>query len=141
VVVKKGDMVKVQYTGMLDDGTVFDKSKDEEPLEFTVGIGQIIPGFDSAIEGMKLNEEKKITIKAEDAYGSKDETLIMKFPRTSLPGNFTPEKGTVIELKGQDGRTIPATITEVTQNDIAVDLNHPMAGEDLTFDIKVVGVG
>jgi peptidylprolyl isomerase len=139
-IVKKGDSVKIQYTGSLEDGTIFDSSKAGEPLEFTVGGGQIIPGFDEAVEGMKLNEEKKVTIKAEDAYGERDETLIREFPRNSLPENFKPEKGMVIQLQDQTGRPMPATIIDITENSITVDLNHPLAGKDLTFDMKVVGI-
>ena len=139
-VVKKGDKVKVQYTGSLEDGTVFDSSKAGEPLEFTVGSGQMIPGFDKAVEGMKLNEEKKVTIKAEDAYGKRDEALIMEFPLASLPKNFKPEKGMMIPLQDPTGRQIPGTIIDITENSIIVDLNHPLAGKDLTFDIKVVGI-
>ena len=138
--VKKGDRIKVQYTGTLQDGTIFDKSKEEEPLEFTVGSGQIIPGFDKAVEGMKLNEEKKVTLKPEDAYGKRDETAIREFPKSSLPENFKPEKGMVIRLQDQTGRAIPGTVTDITENNITIDLNHPLAGKDLTFNIKVIGI-
>lgn len=138
--VKKGDRIRVQYTGSLNDGTIFDKSKEEAPLEFTVGSGQIIPGFDKAVEGMKLNEEKKVTLKPEDAYGKRDETAIKEFPKNSLPENFKPEKGIMIRLQDQTGRPIPGTITDITENNITVDLNHPLAGKDLTFDIKVIGI-
>lgn len=140
MIVKKGDRIKVQYTGRLGDGSIFDKSKMEEPLEFTVGSGQIIPGFDRAVEGMKLNEEKKVTILAEDAYGQRDETLIKEFPRVSLPENFKPEKGMAIRLQDQSGRAIPGIIIDITENNITIDLNHPLAGKDLIFDIKVVGI-
>ena len=138
--VKRGDKVKVQYTGTLQDGTIFDKSKEEEPLEFTVGSGQIIPGFDKAVEGMKLNEEKKVTIKQEDAYGKRNETAIREFSKNSLPENFKPEKGMVIRLQDQTGRAIPGTVTNITENNITIDLNHPLAGKELTFNIKVVGI-
>ena len=140
IVVKKGDRIKVQYTGTLQDGTIFDKSKEEEPLEFTVGSGQIIPGFDKAVEGMKLNEEKKVTIKPEDAYGKRDETAIREYLKKALPENFKPEKGMVIRLQDQTGRAIPGTIIDITENTITIDLNHPLAGKDLTFNIKVVGI-
>ncbi|MBA7483011.1 Trigger factor [subsurface metagenome] len=139
-VIKKGDRVKVQYTGSLNDGTIFDKSKEGEPLEFTVGSGQVIPGFDKAVEGMKLNEEKKVTLKTEDAYGKRDETAIREFPKNSLPENFKPEKGIMIRLQDQTGRAIPGTVTDITENSITVDLNHPLAGKDLAFDIKVIGI-
>jgi peptidylprolyl isomerase len=138
MVVKKGDRVKVQYTGTLDDGTIFDKSEEGDPLEFTVGSGQIISGFDNAVGGMSLNEEKRVTIKPEDAYGQRDEALIKEFLRSSL--SFTPEKGMVIRLKDQTGRSIPGTITYVTETGIVVDFNHPLAGKDLTFNIKVVAI-
>jgi len=138
--VKKGDKVKIQYIGSLNDGTIFDKSKEEEPLEFTVGSGQVIPGFDKAVEGMKLNEEKKVTLKTEDAYGKRDETAIREFPKSSLPENFKPEKGMVIRLQNQTGRAIPGRITDITENNITIDLNHPLAGKDLTFNIKVIGI-
>ena len=139
-IVKKGDRVKVQYTGTLQDGTIFDKSKEGEPLEFTVGSGQLIPGFDKAVEGMKLNEEKKVTIKPEDAYGKRDETAIREYLKDALPENFKPEKGMVIRLQDQSGRAIPGTITDINENSITIDLNHPLAGKDLTFNIKVVGI-
>jgi len=138
--VEKGDIVKVEYTGTLRDGTIFDKSKEGEPLKFTVGSGQIIPGFEKAVEGMKLNEEKKVTIKPEDAYGKRDETAIREYLKKALPENFKPEKGMVIRLQDQTGRAIPGTIIDITENTITIDLNHPLAGKDLTFNIKVVGI-
>ena len=140
MIVKKGNRVKIQYTGSLNDGTIFDKSKEGEPLGFTVGSGQVIPGFDKAVEGMKLNEEKKVTLKPEDAYGKRDETAIREVPKNSLPENFKPEKGMMIRLQDQTGRPIPGTVTDITENNITVDLNHPLAGKDLTFDIKVIGI-
>ncbi|MFB0526903.1 MAG: peptidylprolyl isomerase [bacterium] len=140
IITKKGDKVKVQYTGSLNDGTIFDKSKEEEPLEFTVGSGQVIPGFEKAVEGMKLNEEKKVTIKPEDAYGKRDETAIREYLKKALPENFKPEKSMVIRLQDQTGRAIPGTIIDITENSITIDLNHPLAGKDLTFNIKVVGI-
>jgi peptidylprolyl isomerase len=139
-VVKKGDRVKVEYTGILKDGTIFDKSKTGKPLEFTVGSGQIIPGFDKAVEGMKLNEEKRVTIKAEDAYGKRDESLVREFPKKSLPKNFNPKKGMVVGLRDQNGRLIPRTVKDVTEKSIIIDFNHPLAGKDLTFNIKVVDI-
>lgn len=140
MVVKEGDKVQVAYTGTLNDGTVFDRSNPGEPLEFTVGSGQIIPGFDEAVRGMKLDEEKRVTIKPEDAYGNRDESLVRTFPKSSLPENFLPEKGMVIGLQDQTGKSIPGTIVDIGNEELTIDLNHPLAGEDLTFDITIVSI-
>ena len=139
-VVKKGAKVKVHYTGRLVDGTIFDSSKERKPLEFTVGSGQMIPGFDKAVEGMKLYEEKTVTIKAEDAYGKRDRTLIREFSLTSLPQNVEPKMGMVIQIQDQNGSPMQGTIIDITENSVIIDLNHPLAGKDLIFDIKVVGI-
>ncbi len=141
MVVKEGNKVKVQYTGKLEDGTIFDKSKEAEPLEFTMGGGEIISGFEKAVEGMKLNEEKQAKIKAKDAYGERNEDLIRRFARSSLPPDFKPEKGMVIQLQDASARQILGRIIDVAEEDIAIDLNHPLAGKDLIFDINVVGIG
>ncbi len=138
--VKKNDKVKVHYVGTLDNGTIFDKSGNEELLEFVVGTGQIIPGFEDAVLGMNINEEKKVTIKAESAYGQRNESLIGDFPRTSLPKDFTPQKGMVITLNDQEGRAIPATIVGLAEQNIIIDLNHPLAGKDLNFTIKLISI-
>jgi len=138
--VKKGDKVKVEYTGKLKDGTVFDKSKEGEPLEFTVGGGQIIPGFDKAVEGMEVEEEKQITLEPEDAYGKRDESLLREFPKSSLPENLKPEKGMVLKMHDQSGNTLLATLVDITDENLKIDLNHPLAGKELTFDLKVVGI-
>jgi len=138
--VKKGDKVKVHYTGRLEDGTVFDSSENRDPLEFTVGSGQLIRGFDKAVEGMKLNEEKTVTIKAEDAYGQRDETLVTEMPVTSLPENVEPKVGMSIPIRDEAGRQRLGTIMNIAGDTIAVDLNHPLAGKDLIFDIKVVSI-
>ena len=138
--VKKNDKVKVQYVGTLANGSIFDKSTENEPLEFVVGSGQLIPGFEQAVLGMTLNEEKKILIKAEDAYGQKDDRLIKAFPLSSLPQDFKPQQGMVISLSDDAGRSIPATITDITPAAVTIDLNHPLVGEDLNFQIRIVGI-
>ena len=140
MVVKKGNTIKVQYTGKLEDGTVFDKSKKGEPLEFNVGSGKIIPGFDKAVEGMNLNEEKKVTLKPEDAYGRRDKTLIKQLPKSSLPEDLKPDKGMVLKLQDKSGRSIPATVLDITEDNLVIDLNHPLAGRNLIFDITVVDI-
>ncbi len=135
ITVKKGDKVKIHCTVSLKDGTVFDKSKEGKPLEFTVGNGQMPRGLDRAVRGMKLNEEKKVTIKANDAYGKRNEDLVMKFSRTDLPENFEPRKGMIIKAQG-----IPGTIVNIDETHVILDCNHPLAGKDVVFDINVVGI-
>ncbi|MBU1122684.1 MAG: peptidylprolyl isomerase [Candidatus Omnitrophota bacterium] len=137
---QKGSKVKVQYTGKLADGTIFDKSQDNDPLKFTLGSGSIIPGFENAVEGMQLNEEKQVIIAATDAYGERNEGLVREFPNSAFPEDFVPQKGMMISLGDPSGKAIPATIVEVSQENVKVDLNHPLAGKELVFDIKVVSV-
>lgn len=140
MVVKNGDTVKVQYTGSLDDGTVFDSSEGRDPLEFTVGSGQIIKGFNDGVIGMKKGEEKKIHIKSAEAYGERNPQLLRRIPRSALPQDREPQVGMVLGLVRQDGMQGEARITEVTAEDIAIDLNHPLAGKDLTFAIKLLEI-
>ena len=138
--VSNGDTVKVEYTGKLSDGSVFDSSEGGDPLEFTMGEGQLIPGFESAVEGMEVDEEKTVTISADDAYGQKNDDFIQDFPKESLPDEIPAEKGQQLQLQTQDGQAIPGLITNVSDDKITVDMNHPLAGKDLTFDIKVVEI-
>jgi FKBP-type peptidyl-prolyl cis-trans isomerase 2 len=139
--VKKGSKVKIHYTGTLDDGTVFDSSENHgKPLEFEVGAGMVIPGFEKGILGMKKGEEKNIKIKPEDAYGNPNPGLVKKIPRQHLPPEPEPKKGMMLALRTPDGRQIPAIIAEVTDEDVTIDLNHPLAGKTLNFKIKVVEV-
>jgi len=140
MIVQKDKKVKVHYTGTLNDGSIFDTSENSDPLEFTVGLGQMIPGFEKAVEGMKLHEEKEVTISAEEAYGERDETLMRDFPKTSLAEDFTPAIGMVIGLSDNAGRTYPATVAKVAEESITLDLNHPLAGQDLNFKIKVISI-
>ena len=136
--VKKGDKIKVEYTGTLDDGTVFDTSKEKEPLEFEVGSGQIIKGFDEAVVGMEKGEEKSIKIESKDAYGDPNPELTKKIPREHLPKEQELKPGMMLRLKTPDGRQIPAKITGVTDKEITIDLNHPLAGKSLNFKVKIV---
>ncbi|HBU70059.1 MAG TPA: peptidylprolyl isomerase [Elusimicrobia bacterium] len=138
--VSVGSKVKVEYTGRFNDGTVFDKSKEGEPLEFVLGDGRLIAGFEVAVEDMSLNEQKTITIAAENAYGPRDESLVRKFGKNLLPDNLKPQNGMVLTLHLPNGGSVPATIMDVSETDIVVDLNHPMAGKELIFDIKLVSV-
>lgn len=139
--VKKGDNVKVLYKGTLENGEVFDESPKDRPLEFTVGAGQMIPGFDKGVEGMKLKEKKTVTIPADEAYGQRDENRKQSFPKSQLPKEIVPEVGMTIGLMHpQTGRPIPAKIIEVTDKEITVDLNHPLAGKTLVFEIEVIDI-
>ncbi|HAK38373.1 MAG: peptidylprolyl isomerase [Nitrospinaceae bacterium] len=138
---KKGDKVAIEYEGSLDDGTVFDSSKNhDKPLEFVVGSGQVIPGFDRAVTGMKVNEEKKIRLEPTDAYGEKNPKLTHKIARTKLPPKPEPKPGMGLMMgaPGQPDRR--AMITEVTKDHVVIDMNHPLAGKALTFAIKLVKI-
>ncbi|MFB0563533.1 MAG: peptidylprolyl isomerase [Candidatus Lokiarchaeia archaeon] len=136
--VKKGDKVKVEYTGKLDDGTIFDSSEERQPLEFEVGSGKIIKGFDQAVIGMEKGDEKEFTIEPKDAYGEHNPDFIRKIPRDKLPSEA--EAGMMIMLKTPDGVQIPAEITELTDEEVTIDLNHPLAGQNLNFQIKIVDI-
>ena len=138
---KANDKVKVHYKGTLSDGKVFDSSEGRDPLEFTLGTGQVIPGFDKGIEGMAVEESKTINIPAEDAYGEIRAELIQEVPRTNLPEEINPEVGMQLMSNTPDGQQIPLVVTEVKEESITVDANHPLAGKDLTFEVTLVGIG
>jgi len=138
--VKKGDKVKVEYTGKLTDGSVFDSSEGRAPLCFEVGSKQVIPGFDQAVEGMNKGEEKTVKIASKDAYGDAREELKQEIPRDKLPEKPEPEVGMTLVMKAPTGQQIPARITKVADGKVTIDINHPLAGKDLEFQIKVVGI-
>ena len=135
-----GDTVRVHYTGKLDDGTVFDTSSGREPLEFTIGSGQVIPGFDSAVDGMSPGDSETIRIPAEQAYGPHREEMMLEVDRAQVPAELNPQVGERLEIKQQDGRSVPVTVTSVTEALITLDGNHPLAGQALTFEIELVEV-
>jgi len=141
--IKQGDKVKVDYTGTLEDGSVFDTSEGKQPLEFEVGSGQLIKGFDTAVVGMEKGEEKEIKLQPAEAYGEPNPQLTQKVPKDKLP---TPpdgqeiKAGMMLAVGMPNGQQMPAKIVEVTDNEITIDLNHPLAGKALTFKIKVVEV-
>jgi peptidylprolyl isomerase len=137
---KSGDTVKIHYTGTLDDGTQFDSSKDRDPLEFEVGSGQVIPGFDKAVEGMSVGDEKSVNIASDDAYGPHHAQMVQEVPKSALPQGLEPETGMGLQAQGQDGQPINLLVTEVNENSITVDANHPLAGKDLNFDIELVAI-
>ncbi|MDP3698778.1 MAG: peptidylprolyl isomerase [Nanoarchaeota archaeon] len=139
--VKKGDKVKVDYTGTFDDGTVFDASSNHgQPLEFEAGSGQVIKGFDDAVMGMKKGEEKKIVIPPAEAYGEIKAELHKKVPRKQLPQDQEPKVGMVLAVGLPNGQQFPARIVTVTAEEVTIDLNHPLAGKTLHFKIKVADI-
>lgn len=134
---KEGDTVKVHYSGSLEDGTVFDSSQDREPLEFQIGSKQIIPGFEDNIKGMEVGESKTFTIKPEDAYGSRNEQMLVDVERSQLPDELDPEEGMMLQVRGQDGGVTNVVVAEVSEDKVTLDANHPLAGKELTFDVKL----
>ncbi len=137
---KYGDTVKVHYTGKLDDSTVFDSSEDREPLQFTIGNGQIIPSFEQSVVGMSPGESKTINIKSEDAYGGHNEEMVGVVGRDQFPSDVEPKVGQQFKVRGADGQTSVVTVTDVSESDVTLDANHPLAGKDLTFDIKLIDI-
>lgn len=138
--VKDGDTVKVHYHGKLTDGTTFDSSEGREPLSFEVGSGQVIPGFNEGVTGMEVGEKKTITIPSDQAYGEKRNDLLMEFPLDKFPPDLKPEVGMALNMSNQEGHQFPVMITEVRDESVILDANHPLAGKDLVFDLEVVGI-
>jgi len=135
-----GKYVSVEYTGTLDSGEVFDTSKGRQPLEVHLGAGQMIPGFENALKDMGLNEKKTFTLSPEEAYGERDESRTQTFDRKDVPPGLNPEVGQTVALTASSGQQVPAQIAEVTDEKVVLDLNHPMAGKNLTFEVEVVGI-
>jgi peptidylprolyl isomerase len=136
-----GDTVHVHYTGRLEDGTVFDSSEGRDPLSFTVGGGQVIPGFDEAVAGMAPGDSKTVRLEPDDAYGDRRDDLVLEVEREHLPDGLEPRVGMELALRGEDGRQLPVIVADVRDDAIVLDANHPLAGEPLTFDLTVVSVG
>ncbi len=135
---QKGDTVQVHYTGRLTTGEVFDSSEGGEPLEFELGAGGVIKGFDEGVEGMSVGDKKQIEIEVADAYGERNESLIQTIPREGLNLDTEPEAGMSLAMQLPDGNQIPVAVTEVTADSITLDANHPLAGQKLTFDVERV---
>ncbi len=139
--IKKGDKIKVEYEGTLDDGTVFDSTeKHGEPLEFEVGSGQLIPGFDNAVLGLKKGDEKEIKLEPEEAYGEYNSELKKKIPKEQLPQNEELKPGMMLILTLPNEVQITALVSELDEEMVTIDLNHPLAGKTLNFKIKVVDI-
>lgn len=137
--VKPGDKVKVHYHGRLNDGSTFDSSEGREPLEFEAGSGSVIPGFDKGVIGMEAGEKKTINIPVEEAYGPRQEDLLMEFPLDRFPPDVKPEPGMSFNMSN-GSQSFPVVVTEVKDDVVILDANHPLAGEDLTFDIELVSI-
>jgi FKBP-type peptidyl-prolyl cis-trans isomerase SlpA len=137
---KTNDTVKVHYKGTLSDGQVFDSSEGREPLQFKLGSGQVITGFDKNVEGMEVNEEKTIKIPANEAYGEIKNELIQEVPKKHIPEDLKPEVGMKLVSKTPDGHEIPLVVTEIKEESIVVDANHPLAGHELTFEVKLIEI-
>jgi len=138
--VKTGDKVKVHYHGRLTDGTTFDSSEGREPLEFEVGGGSVIKGFDDGVMGMAVGDKKTVRINSGDAYGDKNPDMLVEFPKDQFPEDMKPEVGMRLNMTNGNGQVIPVTIVEVKESTVVLDANHPLAGEDLIFDIEVVSI-
>ncbi len=139
--VKEGDVVKVHYTGKLMNGEQFDSSVGREPLEFTVGAGQMIKGFDAALPGMNIGDKKTVNIAAADGYGERSEEAIIEFPKENVPAEMVLEPGMQLTLSNQHGQPVPVVVKEVKPDVIILDANHFLAGEELVFDIELVEIG
>jgi FKBP-type peptidyl-prolyl cis-trans isomerase 2 len=137
---KNGDTVKVHYTGTLDDGTEFDTSLDRTPLEFTIGAGQLIPGFEEAVIGMIPGESKTTKIPSDQAYGPYHEEMVLVVERDRFPAQFDPQIGEEYEIRQPDDQTVGVRVTEISNSSITLDANHPLAGENLIFDIQLLEI-
>ncbi len=137
---KAGDQVKVHYTGRLSDGTVFDSSEGRAPLEFEVGAGMMIKGFDAAVNGMQVGEKVTAEIVAAEAYGESNPDLIIDVPRTNLPPDLNPEVGQQLAMSQPNGQQVPVKVAEVHDDKVVIDANHDLAGKDLIFDIELVSI-
>jgi peptidylprolyl isomerase len=137
---KSGNTVKIHYTGTLEDGTEFDSSAGREPLEFALGSGQVIAGFDNAVDGMTVGDSKTVTIPPGEAYGERHDQLVQEVPKSALPEEMKPEIGMQLQSQSPDGQVMNLVVTAVADETITVDANHPLAGQALTFAIKLVEV-
>ena len=138
---KSGDNVQIHYKGTLDDGSEFDSSAGRDPLAFQLGSGQVIPGFDKAVDGMTVGDSKTVRIEAADAYGERADELVQEVPKTALPPEMEPEVGMALQSQTPEGHVMNLVVTEVTEATITVDANHPLAGQALTFEIELVSIG
>lgn len=137
---KQGDTVQIHYTGKLPDGTVFDSSVNREPLSFALGSGQVIPGFETAVVGMNPGDTKTATIASDEAYGPRRDEMVLVVEREKIPDEIPLDVGQQLQLQGPQGQALPVVVTEVSDGEVTLDANHPLAGQDLTFDIELVAI-
>ena len=137
---KEGDTVRISYTGTLTDGTVFDTSEGRDPLEFTIGSGQIIPGLDQAMPGMEVGEKKRVEIGVMEAYGPSHSDRVLEVPLEELPADIPREEGITLAMQGPDGQQVPVRVVAVSDTKMTLDANHPLAGQDLVFDVELVSI-
>jgi FKBP-type peptidyl-prolyl cis-trans isomerase 2 len=138
--VQNGDKIKVHYHGKLRSGETFDSSEGRDPLEFTVGSGQVIKGFDEGVKGMKVGDKKTVEIHVIDAYGEKQQEMMIEFPKDQFPADMNPEVGMQLMMSNGSGQQFPVTVAEVKDATIVLDANHPLAGQDLVFDLELVSI-
>ncbi|REC58562.1 peptidylprolyl isomerase [Rhodosalinus sediminis] len=137
---KSGDTVRIHYTGTLSDGSTFDSSREREPLQFTLGSGEIIPGLDKAIPGMSVGESKRVDVPADDAYGQHDPSAKQEIPREGIPADIPLDPGTRLQMQTPEGQVLPVTVVTATDETVTLDANHPLAGKDLTFEVELVEI-
>lgn len=138
--IKQGDRVRIHYTGTLLDGTVFDSSDGRDPLEFVVGSGQIIPGLDGAMPGLAVGDKKRVEIACVDAYGPINPAMRQEIPREGIPDDIPLDPGTQLQMQTPDGQALPVVIVDANDATVTLDANHPLAGQDLIFEIEVVSI-
>jgi len=139
-IAKQGDKVNVHYTGKLNDGSIFDTSQDRDPLQFTIGSGEVIPGFEEAIVGMNPGDSKTVTIESGQAYGDHREEMVVEVARDQIPENIQPEVGLQLQIDREDGQITVVTVMEMNDSTVTLDANHPLAGKDLTFELELVDI-
>lgn len=138
---KPGDTLRIHYTGRLEDGTVFDSSEGREPLQFTAGSGEIIPGLDRGLMGLAAGERREVTVPPEEAYGQRHAERIQSVPRAAIPDHIPTEPGTQLSVETQDGATLQVVVSDRTDSHVELDANHPLAGRTLIFDVTLVDIG
>lgn len=138
--VKSGDTVQVHYHGKLTSGETFDSSEGRDPLQFTVGNGQVIKGFDDALVDMKVGDKKTVEIPVDEAYGARREDMVVEYPKKDFPDEMTPEVGMQLNMSDNQGNNFPVVIKEIKNEIVVLDANHPLAGQDLVFDIELVSI-